>query len=71
MEEQLELGWARAWAVASPNTDPKLRQGAWYPVLANHRNHVALRVQGKRVTVRPILTTWAPSTVSARGPATD
>lgn len=52
-EQQLELGWARAWAVASPKTEPRLRQGAWYPVLATHRNHVALRVHGKRVTLRP------------------
>ena len=55
MEEQLELGWARAWAVVSPRTDPMMRQGAWYPVLASHQNHVALQVQGKRVTVRPSL----------------
>lgn len=55
MPEQLELGWARAWAIMRPATDPKLRQGAWYPVLDIQRNHVALRVHGKRVTVHPSL----------------
>jgi hypothetical protein len=53
MQEQAEHGWARVWAVAKPDTDPKLRQGAWYPVVAAHRNHVALQVHGRRVTLRP------------------
>jgi hypothetical protein len=65
MQEQAEHGWARVWAVAKPDTDPKLRQGAWYPVVAAHRNHVALQVHGRRVTVRPVGTIYGVCPKSA------
>ncbi|NIN12388.1 MAG: hypothetical protein GTO61_13460 [Gemmatimonadales bacterium] len=55
MQRQQRLGWARVWAVAKPKTDPMMRQGAWYPVLGTHPNHVALQVYGRRVVVRPQL----------------
>lgn len=53
MQEQSDHGWARLWAVSRPRTGQQVRQGAWYPVLATHPNHVALQVHGRRVTLRP------------------
>lgn len=61
MQEQDDHGWARVWAVARPRTEPKLRQGAWYPVLATHPTRVALQVHGRRVTLHPGLLEIRPA----------
>ncbi len=45
------LGWARAWATARPLTNPRLRQGAWYPVVGAETTRVVLEVHGRRVAV--------------------
>lgn len=43
--------WARLWAVARPETDPPLRQGAWYPVVSETDSMVVVEVRRKHATV--------------------
>lgn len=40
--------WARAWAIARP---PKLRTGAWYPVVSRGRRLAVLDVHRQHVAV--------------------
>jgi len=48
----LHLGWVRPWAVARPQCEPQLRQGAWYPVVAVDPPHnVVVEVRHKRTVV--------------------
>lgn len=43
--------WARLWAISRPNTEPRLRQGAWYPVVTETESMVVLEVRRKHATV--------------------
>lgn len=41
--------WARIWVTARPDGSPRVRQGAWYPVLSQGANTVVLNVDGEPV----------------------
>lgn len=44
--------WARLWAIARPATQPRLRQGVWYPVVGEASgDRVVLEVGHRRVAV--------------------
>ncbi|PYO72791.1 MAG: hypothetical protein E6K55_14650 [Gemmatimonadetes bacterium] len=47
------LGWARVWFAAKRDeeTDSRLRNGAWYPVLSHGDSRAVLDVSGQRVVV--------------------
>ena len=47
------LGWARVWFAAKRDeeADPRLRNGAWYPVLSHGNSRTVLDVSGQRVVV--------------------
>jgi hypothetical protein len=46
------VGWARVWTAAPPFvTDPRLRQGAWYPIVSAGATRSVLEIQGRRVAV--------------------
>jgi hypothetical protein len=45
------IGWARAWAIARPESEPTLRQGAWYPVIKERESDLVLRVLDEDVTI--------------------
>lgn len=47
------LGWARVWFAAKRDeeADPRLRNGAWYPVLSQGDQRAVLDVSGHRVAV--------------------
>ena len=45
-------GWARAWTIANPQTDPRLRKGVWYQVRSIREDGlVVLEVHGDLVAV--------------------
>jgi len=44
-----KLGWARLWAVARPQTEPRPRQGAWYPVVSRGNSFVVVDVHREHV----------------------
>lgn len=41
--------WARIWTTARPEGNPCIRQGAWYPVLAQGASRVVIDVSGQTV----------------------
>jgi hypothetical protein len=47
------LGWARVWFAVKRDeeSDTRLRNGAWYPVLSSGVTRAVLDVSGERVTV--------------------
>lgn len=47
MPEQQQ--WGRVWTTARPEGAPRIRQGAWYPILAHGATRVVLDVGGRPV----------------------
>ena len=45
------VAWARLWAATRPELNPRLRYGAWYPVVSQGESLAVLEIRGRRVAV--------------------